>query len=172
VRACAQIREPRTVRDGARFDHRDIARRASASARWWGGERRRNRESDDGHPPERRRRLPFDDGRSRSLVAVHSGPPRRQFAAGRSDRGGAPAPTQPGDVEISSPRSSVLQELRGRVIPEEEVPSAGVVVRRRGFLARSADGGRRMGSAVHRRRPRRGRERPPRRRRRSGPEVG
>jgi hypothetical protein len=47
-----------------------------------------------------------------------------------------------GDLETSSPRSSVLQELRGLVIPEEEVPIAGVVVRRRWFLARSADGGR------------------------------
>ncbi len=53
-----------------------------------------------------------------------------------------PRPHSLGDVEISSPRSSVLQELRGRMIPEEEVPSAGVVVRRRWFLARSADGGR------------------------------
>jgi hypothetical protein len=47
-----------------------------------------------------------------------------------------------GDVVMSSPRSSVLQELRGLVLPEEEVPSAGIVVRRRWFLARSADGGR------------------------------
>lgn len=47
-----------------------------------------------------------------------------------------------GDVEVSSPRSSVLQELRGQAIPEEEVPAAGVVVRRQWFLARSADGGR------------------------------
>jgi hypothetical protein len=47
-----------------------------------------------------------------------------------------------GDLVTSSPRSSVLQELRGLVLPEEEVPSAGVVVRRRWFLARSADGGR------------------------------
>jgi hypothetical protein len=28
------------------------------------------------------------------------------------------------------------------VLPEEEVPAAGVIVRRRWFLARSADGGR------------------------------
>jgi hypothetical protein len=47
-----------------------------------------------------------------------------------------------GDLVTSSPRSSVLQELRAQVIPEEEVPSAGVVVRRRWFLARSSDGGR------------------------------
>ena len=53
-----------------------------------------------------------------------------------------PRPHSLGDLEISSPRSSVLQELRGMVIPEEEVPSAGVVVRRRWFLARSGDGGR------------------------------
>ncbi|MEO7190180.1 MAG: hypothetical protein ABI051_03920 [Vicinamibacterales bacterium] len=53
-----------------------------------------------------------------------------------------PRPHTLGEPEISSPRSSVLQELRGLVIPEEEVPTAGVVVRRRWFLARSADGGR------------------------------
>ena len=53
-----------------------------------------------------------------------------------------PRPNSLGDLEASSPRSSVLQELAGRVIPEEEVPSSGVVVRRRWFLARSADGGR------------------------------
>jgi hypothetical protein len=53
-----------------------------------------------------------------------------------------PRPHSLGDVEISSPRSSVLQELRERAIPEEEVPTAGAVVRRRWFLARSADGGR------------------------------
>jgi hypothetical protein len=53
-----------------------------------------------------------------------------------------PRPNSWGALEISSPRSSVLQELRGRVIPEEEIPSAGVVVRRRWFLARSDDGGR------------------------------
>ena len=47
-----------------------------------------------------------------------------------------------GDLVTASPRSSVLQELRGLVLPEEEVPSAGIVVRRRWFLARSADGGR------------------------------
>jgi hypothetical protein len=53
-----------------------------------------------------------------------------------------PRPQSLGNLETSSPRSSVLQELLGRVIPEEEVPTAGVVVRRRWFLARSADGGR------------------------------
>ena len=53
-----------------------------------------------------------------------------------------PRPNSLGDLVTSSPRSSVLQELRGLVLPEEEVPSAGVVVRRRWFLARSADGGR------------------------------
>jgi len=53
-----------------------------------------------------------------------------------------PRPDSLGDLVTSSPRSSVLQELRGLVLPEEEVPSAGVVVRRRWFLARSADGGR------------------------------
>jgi hypothetical protein len=53
-----------------------------------------------------------------------------------------PRPDSLGDLVTSSPRSSVLQELRGKVLPEEEVPSAGIVVRRRWFLARSADGGR------------------------------
>jgi hypothetical protein len=53
-----------------------------------------------------------------------------------------PRPNSLGDLVTASPRSSVLQELRGLVLPEEEVPSAGVVVRRRWFLARSADGGR------------------------------
>jgi hypothetical protein len=53
-----------------------------------------------------------------------------------------PRPHSLGDLETSSPRSSVLQELRGLVLPEEEVPTAGIVVRRRWFLARSADGGR------------------------------
>ena len=53
-----------------------------------------------------------------------------------------PRPHSLGDLVTSSPRSSVLQELRGLVIPEEEVPTAGIVVRRRWFLARSADGGR------------------------------
>jgi hypothetical protein len=53
-----------------------------------------------------------------------------------------PRPNSLGDLDVSSPRSSVLQELAGRVIPEEEVSNSGVVVRRRWFLARSADGGR------------------------------
>ena len=53
-----------------------------------------------------------------------------------------PRPHSLGEPVIAEPRSSVLQELRGRVIPEEEIPTAGVVVRRRWFLARSADGGR------------------------------
>ena len=55
---------------------------------------------------------------------------------------GLPRPNSLGDLVTSSPRSSVLQELRGLVLPEEEVPTAGVVVRRRWFLARSGDGGR------------------------------
>lgn len=53
-----------------------------------------------------------------------------------------PRPDSLGDLVTSSPRSSVLQELSGLVLPEEEVPTAGIVVRRRWFLARSADGGR------------------------------
>jgi hypothetical protein len=36
----------------------------------------------------------------------------------------------------------VLRELRGAPLHEEEVPPDGVVVTRRWFLARSADGGR------------------------------
>src|SRR5262249_44195687 len=58
-----------------------------------------------------------------------------------------PRPNSFGDLVTASPRSSVLQELRGLVLPEEEVPSAGIVVRRRWFLARSADGGRHAGAA-------------------------
>jgi hypothetical protein len=53
-----------------------------------------------------------------------------------------PRPNSFGDLVTSSPRSSVLQELQSSVLPEEEVPAAGVIVRRRWFLARSADGGR------------------------------
>jgi hypothetical protein len=53
-----------------------------------------------------------------------------------------PRPDSLGDLVTSTPRSSVLGELRGQVVPEEEVPTAGVVVRRRWFLARSTDGGR------------------------------
>jgi hypothetical protein len=47
-----------------------------------------------------------------------------------------PRPHSLGDLETSSPRSSVLQELRGLVIPEEEVPTAGVDARQSevGFL--------------------------------------
>ena len=41
-----------------------------------------------------------------------------------------------------APRSSVLRELRDVLLHEEEVGPAGVTVRRRWFLARSADGGR------------------------------
>jgi hypothetical protein len=47
-----------------------------------------------------------------------------------------------GDPVAAAPLSSVLQELKGLMLPEEEVPEAGVIVRRRWFLARSADGGR------------------------------
>ena len=52
-----------------------------------------------------------------------------------------------GDLVTASPRSSVLQELKGQVLPEEEVPSAGVIVRRRWFLARAADGTRQAWAA-------------------------
>jgi hypothetical protein len=47
-----------------------------------------------------------------------------------------------GNPVTSAPQTSVLQELKGLVLPEEEVPSWGILVRRRWFLARSADGGR------------------------------
>ncbi len=53
-----------------------------------------------------------------------------------------PRPDSFGNLVTSQPRSSVLQELQGSVIPEEEVPVAGLMVKRRWFLARSADGGR------------------------------
>jgi hypothetical protein len=53
-----------------------------------------------------------------------------------------PRPDSFGDLVTASPQSSVLQELKGLVIPEEEIPSSGIIVRRRWFLARSADGGR------------------------------
>jgi hypothetical protein len=43
---------------------------------------------------------------------------------------------------LTTPHSSVLRELRGQVLREEEVGPAGITVRRRWFLARSADGGR------------------------------
>lgn len=53
-----------------------------------------------------------------------------------------PRPDTWGVLVVSAPRSSVLRELRGRPLREEEVGPAGVTVRRRWFLARSADGGR------------------------------
>ena len=53
-----------------------------------------------------------------------------------------PRPDSAGELVTVEPRSSVLQELRGAPVHEEEVPPDGVVVSRRWFLARSADGGR------------------------------
>ena len=53
-----------------------------------------------------------------------------------------PRPDSLGELLTVEPRSSVLQELRGAPVHEEEVPPDGVVVSRRWFLARSADGGR------------------------------
>ena len=53
-----------------------------------------------------------------------------------------PRPDTWGVLVVSDPRSSVLRELRGKPLREEEVGPAGVTVRRRWFLARSADGGR------------------------------
>lgn len=58
-----------------------------------------------------------------------------------------PRPNSLGALEVVSPRSSVLEELRGAPLHEEEVPPDGVVVRRRWFLARSADGGRHVWAA-------------------------
>jgi hypothetical protein len=83
-----------------------------------------------------------DDGGSRRLGAVHPRSPHRQLPASRTCRGGAPSTEKPrrsGDRVAAIKRP---QELRDLVLPEEEVPSAGIVVRRRWFLARSADGGR------------------------------
>jgi hypothetical protein len=53
-----------------------------------------------------------------------------------------PRPNSFGDLVRAAPRSSVLQELTALVVPEEEIPPSGVIVRRRWFLARSADGSR------------------------------
>jgi hypothetical protein len=58
-----------------------------------------------------------------------------------------PRPDSAGQLKVVEPRSSVLQELRGTPVHEEEVPPEGVVVRRRWFLARSADGGRHVWAA-------------------------
>ncbi|HET9020949.1 MAG TPA: hypothetical protein VFN34_03615 [Ornithinibacter sp.] len=53
-----------------------------------------------------------------------------------------PRPDTWGVMVLTAPRSSILRELRGQRVPEEEVGSTGVTVRRRWSLARSADGGR------------------------------
>ncbi len=53
-----------------------------------------------------------------------------------------PRPNAYGAMVTPRPRSSILTELRGVPLHEEEVGPAGVTVRRRWFLARSADGGR------------------------------
>ena len=58
-----------------------------------------------------------------------------------------PRPDTWGVLVVSDPRSSVLRELRGERLFEEEVGPAGVTVRRRWFLARSADGGRHVWTA-------------------------
>ena len=58
-----------------------------------------------------------------------------------------PRPDTWGVLVLSAPRSSVLRELRGEKLREEEVGSAGVTVRRRWFLTRSADGGRHVWAA-------------------------
>lgn len=53
-----------------------------------------------------------------------------------------PRPTTFGVPVLTTPRSSILRELRDDVVREEEVGSAGVTVRRRWYLARAADGSR------------------------------
>ncbi len=53
-----------------------------------------------------------------------------------------PRPDAHGVMVTPRPRSSILAELRGVPLHEEEVGPAGVSVERRWFLARSADGGR------------------------------
>lgn len=58
-----------------------------------------------------------------------------------------PRPTTFGEPVVTEAKSTVLRELKGVVLHEEEVPSAGVVVRRRWYLARSADGGRHVWAA-------------------------
>ena len=58
-----------------------------------------------------------------------------------------PRPDSFGALVTTAPSSSVLQELRGTVLHEEEVPPDGVTVRRRWYLARSADGGRHVWAA-------------------------
>ena len=73
------------------------------------------------------------------FIPVHTGADSRQVGLVEAV---LPRPDSFGDMVVSAPRSSIVQELQGVVLPEEEVPSAGVVVRRRWFLARSADGGR------------------------------
>jgi hypothetical protein len=73
------------------------------------------------------------------FIPVHTGADSRQVGLVEAV---LPRPDSFGDLVVSDPRSSVVQELQDVVLPEEEVPAAGVVVRRRWFLARSADGGR------------------------------
>jgi hypothetical protein len=58
-----------------------------------------------------------------------------------------PRPNTWGELVSVAPHSSVLQELRGTILHEEEVPSEGVTVRRRWYLTRSADGGRHVWAA-------------------------
>lgn len=53
-----------------------------------------------------------------------------------------PRPNAWGELVAVAPKSTVLAELRGTILHEEEVPSEGVTVRRQWYLARSPDGGR------------------------------
>lgn len=73
------------------------------------------------------------------FIPVHIGPDNRAVGLVEAV---LPRPNSFGDLVTVAPRSSVLQELAGAVLYEEEVPSEGVTVRRRWYLARSADGGR------------------------------
>jgi hypothetical protein len=71
------------------------------------------------------------------FIPVHTGTDSRQVGLVEAV---LPRPDSFGDLVVSAPRSSIVQELQNVVFPEEEVPASGVVVRRRWFLARSADG--------------------------------
>jgi hypothetical protein len=73
------------------------------------------------------------------FIPVHTGADSRQVGLVEAV---LPRPDSFGDLIVSAPRSSIVRELQNVVLPEEEVPASGVVVRRRWFLARSADGAR------------------------------
>jgi hypothetical protein len=78
------------------------------------------------------------------FIPVHLGPDNRAVGLVEAV---LPRPNTWGDLVTVAPRSSILQELAGTVLHEEEVPSDGVTVRRRWYLTRSADGGRHVWAA-------------------------